>query len=422
MFMLFGGDPQQAVAHFEQLLEDATAYDDPTLHVLVRNGLGQSLVASGRIVEGLRQIDEVMVAVTTVPGIAPQIVGLMYCGAIDTCRRCFDHDRAREWTEVLTRWCEQQPGLVPYRGQCLVHRAEVLQLHGLWSDADDEIEQVFRRLEEHPHDMAAGLAHYQRGELHRLRGEDDPAEAAYRNAARSGRDPQPGLALLRARQGRIDAAYQSIRRCVEETGAAQDRLRLLPAYVDIALAAGQVDEAATAADELRAAAAERDIPLLVASAAQADGQIALARDKAADALPALRAALSGWQRLGAPYDAAMTRVHIAAACRQLGDKETAELELDAARWAFEQLGAAPAVAQVEAMTERAEPRPAPGGLTAREGQVLRLVATGATNRDIARELFLSEKTVARHVANIFLKLDVTTRAAATAFAYEHQLV
>jgi DNA-binding NarL/FixJ family response regulator len=160
----------------------------------------------------------------------------------------------------------------------------------------------------------------------------------------------------------------------------------------------------------------------VAAAARARGQVALARGDAAVALASLRAALSGWQKLGAPYDAALTRVDVAVVCRMLGDEETAELELDAARWVFDQLGAAPGLARVDAMTRRVAPQPVPGGLTQREGQILRRVATGATNRVIAGELFLSEKTVARHVANIFLKLGVTSRAAATAFAYEQHLV
>lgn len=422
MRMLFDGDAEHAAVQFAQILVDAAAHQDPDLHVLVRNGLGQSLVASGRIEEGLRRLDEVMVMITSAPRISPQVVGLMYCAVIDTCRRCFDNDRAREWTELLSRWCAGQPGLVAYRGQCLVHRAEVLQLHGLWSAARDEVDRVFHQLGEDQTHLAAGMAHYQRGELHRLRGEDEAAEAGYRRAARCGQDPQPGLALLRAAQGRLEAARGSLRRALDEDRPKHDRLRLLPAWVEITLATGDLDGAAAAVQELQAAAADRDVPLLVAASARAWGQVALARGDAAVALASLRAALSGWQKLGAPYDAALTRVDVAVVCRMLGDEETAELELDAARWVFDQLGAAPGLARVDAMTRRLAPQPAPGGLTQREGQILRRVATGATNRVIAGELFLSEKTVARHVANIFLKLGVTSRAAATAFAYEQHLV
>jgi DNA-binding NarL/FixJ family response regulator len=422
MRLLFAGDAESARELFSALMAGAAGWEDPSLQVLIRNGLGQSLIAAGRIEEGLHRLDEVMVTVTSSPQITPEIVGLMYCAVIDACRRCFDHGRARQWTDALSRWCADQPELVPYRGQCLVHRAEVLQMHGMWRDAHDEVEQVFRRLGENPTDAAAAMAHYQRGELHRLRGEPDAAEAAYRKAARCGRDPEPGLALLRLAQGKVDAAYGAIRRAVDEARMASDRLRLLPAYVDIALAAGELEPAERAAAELRTAATARDAPILTASAAQADGQVALARGDAAAALTALRDALAEWQRLAAPYDAAMTRLHIASACRMLGDDETAELELDAARWAFDQLGATTALRVVDAATARDPTRPAPGGLTQRESQILRILATGATNRAIAQELFLSEKTVARHVANIFLKLEVTSRAAATAFAYENHLV
>jgi DNA-binding CsgD family transcriptional regulator len=349
----------------------------------------------------------------------------MYCAGIDTCRRCFDNARAREWTAALSRWCAGQPDLVPYRGQCVVHRAEVLQLHGLWRDAHAEVERLFGQLGENPRDVAAGMAHYQRGELQRLRGDVDAAEAAYRRAAHCGHDPQPGLALLRLAQGRPDAAWAAVQRALAEDRWTHDRLRLLPACVDIALRVGAVDAAAAAADELQGAAGDRDVPLLAAAAAQAAGQVATARGEPLGALRLLREAVAGWQQLGAPYDAALAREHLADACHAVGDDETARLELEAALLTYEQLGAAPALARVSSALRdlsgsvRGGARPS---LTQREAQVLRMVATGATNRSIAEQLFLSEKTVARHVANIFLKLGVGTRAAATAYAYEQRLV
>jgi DNA-binding CsgD family transcriptional regulator len=424
--MLFGGEPGKSAAHFAQLLADTAGVDDPNLYVGVRNGLGQSLVAIGRFAEGLRYLDEVMVEVTTNDAVSPQFVGLMYCASIDACRRTFELRRAREWTVALSRWCTKQPDLVPYRGQCLVHRAEVLQLHGSWHDASDEVDRVFTQLGEDTTATAAGMAHYQRGELHRLRGDVAAAEDSYRKAARCGRDPQPGLALLRLHQGSVDAARAAIRRAVDEANGVHERLRLLPAYIEIALAAGDLPAADAVTAELVNAASERDAPWLSAAAAQAEGLTAAAHGDALAALKSLRRALEGWQRIAAPYDAARTRVHIARACRELGDRDTADLELDAARWAFDQLGALPDVTALD--EEAAAGRPATAtvvadhGLTAREIEVLRLVATGATNRTIAADLFLSEKTVARHVANIFLKLGVTSRAAATAFAYDHRIV
>ena len=255
-----------------------------------------------------------------------------------------------------------------------------------------------------------------------MRGEYGKAEESYRRASRCGHDPQPGLALLRLAQGQRDTAYAAIRRALDERPYRHDRLRLLPAYAEVALAAGDGPAAIDTAAELRAAATERQAPMLLASAAQVDGCVALFGGDASAALRLLREALTAWQQIGAPYDAATARVHVATALRALGDDDSADLELDAARWAFDQLGAAPDVARVDRLTRRpARPAP-PGGLTPRETQILGLVATGATNRTIAQELFLSESTVARHVANIFLKLDVTTRSAATAYAYEHHLV
>lgn len=422
MNLLFSGDAGAAADHFTKLLADAEAHDNPDLAAIIRNGLGQSLIATGRFDEGLRLLDEVMVLVTTHENVSPQAVGLMYCAAIETCRRCFDVDRAREWTAALDRWCAQQQGLVHYRGQCLVHRAEVLAIHGSWPDAGKEIDHVFDRLGPDAVDSAAAMAHYQRGELHRLRGETDKAEASYREAAKCGRDPQPGLALLRLAAGRTADAHAAISRSVAETMGPHERMRLLPAHVTISIAADDVDTARTAAAELARYAAARDTPMLTAAAAHATAQVAAKDGTPADACRAAREALAIWQRMGAPYEAATARVELALACRALGDHDTADLELDAARWAFEQLGAQPDVARVERLSTNPKPRPVPGGLTPREAQVLRLVATGATNRAIAEQLYLSEQTVARHVANIFLKLDVSTRAAATAYAYDHHLV
>lgn len=424
MGLLFSGNAAAAVDHFTRLLHDSEPCGDAELQMLIRNGLGQSLVACGQVAEGLRRLDEVMVCVTTDEGISPQFVGLMYCAVIDACRRCFDLQRAREWTAELSRWCARQPGLVPYRGQCLVHRSEVLQMHGAWADACSDVEQVLALLARHPRDAAAGMAHYQRGELHRLRGELAKAEDSFRRASQCGRDPLPGLALLRLAQGQVAGAWAAVRRAVSEANRAEtDRVRLLPAYVEIALAAADIPAAEEAAGELRGVAGRQDSPYLAAAAAVADGAVRLAQGRTSDALARLRDALTLWQSVGAPYDVARCRVNLALACREMGDEDSARLELDAARLAFDELGAGPDLERVDRLAGTAERPPGPGGgLTGRESQVLRLVATGATNRAIAAELFLSEKTVARHVANIFLKLGVSSRAAATAYAFEHRLV
>jgi DNA-binding CsgD family transcriptional regulator len=414
------GDPSGGYAMFCQAADIASRFGDRDLLALARHSRGRVLIRMGETRDGIRLLDEAMIAVDA-GEVSPLVVGEVYCSVVEGCLEIFDFRRAQEWTAALARWCESQPDLVPYRGQCLVRRAELLQFHGAWLEGLEAARQACERLVHPSVQPASGAAFYQCGELHRVRGEFAEADEAYRQASRHGRKPQPGLALLRLAQGQTESATTAIRLAVDEARGSETRSRLLPAFVEIVLAAGDLQAARLAAEELTKRAGDLDVPVLHAVAAEARGAVLLAEGDPRGALPMLRQAWTAWQDVEALYGAARVRVLIGLASRELGDREAAEMEFDAARWVFHQLGARPDLARVDALSRTAGPK-AVGGLSAREVQVLRLVASGKSNRQIADELFISERTVERHLSNIFHKLDVPSRAAATAYAYEHQLV
>ena len=414
------GDVAGALETFDRIATIAGRFRDRDLTTLSRLGRGQCLVGMGEADRGIAFMDEAMVAVSA-GEVSPMVVGIVYCAAIEAFQALFDLRRAQEWTAALTRWCESQPDLVPYRGRCLVYRTELMVLHGSWEDAVEEARRAKDWLAGPPPEPAVGEALYQQAELHRLRGEFKEAEAAYREGATWGRRPEPGMALLRLAQGRLDAAVAAIRRALDENRDPVARPRLLGPQVEIALARGDIPAARAAADELSALAEGAGAPLLQAMAARADGAIRLAEGDAKGALGALRRAWDSWNAVDAPYESARVRILIGLACRQVGDEDAAEMELDAARSALVTLGAAPDLAALDRLTGAAA-RTSPGGLSARELEILHGLAAGKSNRAIAEELVISERTVDRHVSNIFAKLDVSTRAAATAYAYEHDLV
>jgi DNA-binding CsgD family transcriptional regulator len=414
------GDYEAAYATAVQAAGIGERFGDPDLLALALHEQGRALTKLGRVEAGLGLLDEAMVAVTA-GELSPIVTGLIYCSVIEGCQQVYEVRRAGEWTAALTRWCEEQPDMVSFTGRCLVHRAEIMQLHGAWPDALEEARRAGLRLAQAMNTAAAGEAAYRRGEIYRLRGQHAPADEAYREASRCGWEPQPGLALLRLAQGDFPAAAAAIHRVVGETAEPLRRAGLLPACVEIMLAVGDPQAAGRACRELEAISEGYRGGMLGAMVAQARGAVALADGDTWAALVALRDACRSWQELGAPYEAARARVLVGLACRALGDEDAGEMELDAAARVFRRLGAAPDLARAQELS-RATASPAAGGLTAREVEVLGLVASGRTNRAIADELVISEKTVARHVSNIFTKLGVSSRSAATAYAYEHKLV
>jgi DNA-binding CsgD family transcriptional regulator len=412
------GDLASAESMFADANRIGRRFNDPDLASLALQGRGRVLVALGHFAEGVALFDEVMVAVTA-GELKPFVAGVVYCSVISACLDLCDVNRAREWTGALDDWCASRPNLVQYRGECQVHRAEILRLRGQWPEALDEAQHACLALSA-TRRFARGAALYEVAELHRLRGLAAEAEDAYRLAGESGRSSHPGLALLRLSQGRHDEARAAIMRLVAERTWGRQRCDILAAAVEILLACGDPPEARRMADQLQALAVAIDTPLVRAVSARAEGAVRLASGDAHGALAPLRDALAIWQELEAPYEGARARALVGLACRQLGDAEGARMELTSAAQVFRELGATPSLASLDVLDER--PPAPPGGLTSREIEVLQLVARGKTNRAIARELAISEKTVARHLSNIFTKLDLPSRTAAAAYAFTHHLV
>ena len=415
--LLFEGE-EAAYASFVEAGEIAERFGDTDATMFARLCRGYSLILQGQAAEGMALLDEVMVSVTA-GEVAPMLAGIAYCQVIALCQTVFDLRRAREWTEALTRWCDSQPDLVPFRGNCLVHRCEIFQLLGAWTDALASARQACEWLAGPPVWDTLGSAYYQLAEIHRLRGEVAEAEESYRRASLAGRDPEPGMSLLRLAQGRVDLALPAIQRALNEVPDSSARARLLPASVEVLLEAEDVGAARAAADELAGIAGQLDTPYLHALAAHASGAVLLAERDPRAALTSLRRAHRLWLELEAPHQAARVRVLIGVACRELGDAASSELEFDAARGVLEELSARPDLERLARLAGSQRPE---GPLSRRENEVLVLVAAGKTNRAIAAELFISEKTVARHVSNIFKKLRLSSRSEATAYAFKHGLV
>ena len=418
---LVQGDAAAGHAAFSQAAEIASRFDDSDLASLARQGRGRALIQLGNIAEGVALLDEAMVAVIA-GDVTPILAGNIYCSVLEACQETFDLRRAYEWTTSLAQWCASQPDLVRYRGECLLYRAEVMQLRGNWDQAAQDAHDACGLLTSGEGRPMAGAAFYRLGEIHRLRGEFTKAEAAYARANERGRKPYPGLALLRLAQGRIDAAAVSIRGVLADTRAPAARARVLAAAIEILIAARDLDHARAATGELTDIASRIGALLLHAASAHATGALGLAQGDIAGASTSLRQAWEIWRDLEMPYEEAQTCVLVAAVCEKRGDEDGRRLELETARRLFTQLAAEHCLARIAEQSERASSHQRIGPLSEREAQVLRLLAAGKTNRAIADELFISEKTVARHVSNIFDKLGVSSRTGATAWAFQHNLI
>ena len=418
MFRALGtGAYAEAAAAADEAAAIGRYHRDADLVALGICSQGRLALYAGRAEQGLALLDEAMVRVIA-GETSPIIAGHVYCTAIEGCQEISDFGRMAQWTSALERWCEAQPGLLTFTGQCALHRGQLLGLRGAWSEALAEFELATERYREVGAPDAVGVTAYESGELLRLRGDLDAADTAYEQAADHGFDPQPGLVLLWIARGQDAAAVGALNRLLAEPTGPVQRCRLLPGAVDVLVATGDLDRARVAAAELEELAAGFGSVALTARAAQAAGGVELAAGDAAGALPYLRKAEQLWARLESPYERACARLRIGRALGLLHDRLASRRELEYARDTFRRLGAEPAADEADALLA---PATLPAGLTAREAEVLRLVATGRSNAQIAADLVLSEKTVARHLSNIFGKLSVGSRTAATAYAFEHEL-
>jgi DNA-binding NarL/FixJ family response regulator len=404
-----GGDLERAAGIAGECVRAARRLGSEQYAALSLHQQGQFLLAAGHTDEGLACLDEAMLGVAS--GVCSAMVeGIIYCGVIEGCWSIYELTRAQQWTSAMTQWVAAQPDLGNFTGECKVRRAELKQFNGRWPEALDELGAMSLA---DPDQWAAGRAASVHGNLDRLLGRFDSAEEHFTLASKLGEDPQPGLALLRLARGSVQAAAAMARRSLAETRQTGRRIQVLAAATEILLTTGDTAAAEDTAAELRDLATASRSPVVVAVGQYALASVCLSRGAPADALPLLRDALGTWVRARAPYEEARTRVLLAEACRALGDRESADREVDTARAIFQDLEAMPDLARLTDSDELLSPR---------ELEVLRLLATGATNKAIAEKLVVSERTVDRHVSNIFAKLGVSSRAAATAYAFERQLV
>ena len=414
---IFSGEFEQALERAEEITDYGRRFSDPALLALGVMAQGRMLLYSGRVPEGLSLLDEAMVGLST-GEVSPILAGEVYCSLVEACQEISDFGRMAEWTRALTSWVEAQPGLVAFAGQCATHRGQIMRVQGAFPEALEELSAAAARYLAAGASDAVGVALAETGDVHRILGNLEDADSTYEDAIAHGFEPQPGLALLWLARGRTQAAANAVQRLLAEPRDPVHRSQLLPGAVEVLLAVGQVEKATAVSDELSKTADSFGCAGLRAMGHHARAHCLLTAGDAALAAKEARTAAALWRTLSSPYEAARAQVLLGRALRELGDEDSGTTELTHARRTFAELGALPAERSVAQLLAPSHP----AGLTERELEVLRLVASGKSNPEIATSLVLSEKTVARHLSNIFAKLDVSSRTAAAAFAFENRLL
>ena len=356
LFML--GNAAEAVADLDRAYELGERLGDRDVQAIALTGKGKALVHAGEVDKGLALLDEATAAAVS-GELKPFAAGLIYCCTISSCQDLGDYRRAAEWTEAANRWCERLD-VTGFPGACRIHRAEIMRLRGDWRAAEEQAIAACEEIEDFDRFIAAG-GFYEIGEIRRRRGDFAAAAEAYRKADELGRDPQPGLALLRLAEGKVDGAVSAIRRALEDLEEPLARLRRLPAQVEIAIAAGDLRTARAAAEELGRIIEAYKIggepaPAFDATVHFATGQIKLAEGDAEGATRCLRRAREEWQKVGAPYETAQARTILGIAYRREGDEDGAMAELEAALATFERLGAKLDEERVKELLGRLETR------------------------------------------------------------------
>jgi DNA-binding CsgD family transcriptional regulator len=416
--LAFGGNPDGAARSAARAAEIGRRHEEPDLVAFALVIEGRGLARSGRVEEGMERLHDATAEAVS-GDVSPPIAGIVLASAVETAGEVFDVARLEEWVDLLARWCDTQKGLVVFRTREMVYRSGLLLVRGDWDDVQDLAMQAAERAVAEDDPVLAGVARYQVGEVHRLHGKAEAAQKMYDEAGRLGHDPLPGLALLHMAEGDNSAAAASLARALAEEQDSLRRARLLPAHVEILLASSDFSALAEMAEELADIATTYGGPVLEATAAQTRASVLLAEGQPLAALELCRRASRVWQHFDLPFEEARARVLIARSCRALNDETTARMELETARSIFDRLQARPRLAEVASLLSE-HPRSA-HGLTVRELEVLRLVAAGETNAEIAKALVVSVRTVDTHVSNILTKLGVSTRSGATAYAHRHGL-